>query len=313
MMNELVDFMQRETRGMQEEYDRISKRSLEDPGTAGDEGEENWATLLRNWLPPHYTVVTKGRLVNWKGAASPQVDVIVLRPTYPRRLMAENKKIYLTAGVAAAFECKNTLRGARVDGACETAAAIQKLLERKDGHATEELNGPIIYGLLAHSHSWKGAGSDPLGNVERSLIEGDHRHASHPAECIDIVCVSDLAFWSSHKAAIGLVGVPGDEARYNMVQRVHTVFGKSWPGMFEPTSETHARMTPIGSMLSRLLEKLSFYEPGLAAMARYFQLSGIWGGATLTESRDWPTNTLSEKAIHNLAADGHYAKGWPFD
>jgi hypothetical protein len=35
---------------MAEEYDRIQKRATEDPGTAGDQGEENWATLLRNWL-----------------------------------------------------------------------------------------------------------------------------------------------------------------------------------------------------------------------------------------------------------------------
>jgi len=33
---------------IEEEYNRIRKRAYEDPGTAGDQGEENWAELLRS-------------------------------------------------------------------------------------------------------------------------------------------------------------------------------------------------------------------------------------------------------------------------
>src|SRR5258706_2694249 len=105
--NDLVDFMRTLTREMGDEYDRIQKRSLEDPGTAGDQGEENWATVFKDWLPPDYQVVTKGRLLSENGIAGPQVDIIILYPFYPKKLL--DKKLYLTAGVAAAFECKNTL------------------------------------------------------------------------------------------------------------------------------------------------------------------------------------------------------------
>ncbi len=50
-IHDLVDFMRHVTAEMSYEYARIQRRTGEDPGTAGDQGEENWATLLRDWLP----------------------------------------------------------------------------------------------------------------------------------------------------------------------------------------------------------------------------------------------------------------------
>ena len=72
---------------MAAEYARITARSREDPGTAGDEGEENWAELLRDWLPSTYHVKTKGRILSEVGLSSPQVDVLVLSPAYPPALL----------------------------------------------------------------------------------------------------------------------------------------------------------------------------------------------------------------------------------
>jgi hypothetical protein len=85
--HELHDFMSQLTEDIRSEYERIQKRVFEDPGTAGDEGEENWAELLRKWLPSGYRVVTKGRILGYQGIASPQVDIIVLHPSYPEYLV----------------------------------------------------------------------------------------------------------------------------------------------------------------------------------------------------------------------------------
>lgn len=106
--HELETFLAQDLAEMASEYERISSRSLEDPGTAGDEGEEAWAGLLRDWLPESYQVRVKGRILGADGTAGPQVDIVVLRPGYPQRLL--DKKLYLAGGVAAVFECKNTLR-----------------------------------------------------------------------------------------------------------------------------------------------------------------------------------------------------------
>lgn len=75
--NDLYDFVLSATREMSEEYHRIQKRATE---------EENCATLFRDWLPPTFQM-TKGRFLDYDGTASTQVDILVLKPEYPRKLL----------------------------------------------------------------------------------------------------------------------------------------------------------------------------------------------------------------------------------
>ena len=68
--HDLYDFMAQISGEKSAEYQRIRKRATEDSGTAGDQGEENWAELLRDWLPPTYQVVTKGSMWGGRSRAS---------------------------------------------------------------------------------------------------------------------------------------------------------------------------------------------------------------------------------------------------
>src|SRR4051812_5214816 len=92
--HDIHDFVRKTQEDLQAEYVRIQKRATEDPGTAGDQGEENWATLLRQWLPRYFQVVTKGRILCDNGYASPQIDVLVLYPSYPGMLL--DKKLFIS-------------------------------------------------------------------------------------------------------------------------------------------------------------------------------------------------------------------------
>src|SRR5687767_6920960 len=121
--HEFFDFMASVKTSMEREYKQINKRVLEDPGTAGDQVEENWAEFLRGWLPANYPVVTKGRVLNHRGDASPQVDILVLQPNYPMHL--RNQKHYFAGGVIAVFECKLTLKATHLKDAFETAKFIK--------------------------------------------------------------------------------------------------------------------------------------------------------------------------------------------
>ncbi len=59
-------------RNIAQEYDRIQIRVREDLGTAGDQAEENWCSLLKNWLPANYPGVTKGRVISCESNVSPK-------------------------------------------------------------------------------------------------------------------------------------------------------------------------------------------------------------------------------------------------
>ena len=44
--HDLVTLMAQVSQRIQSEYVRVRARATEDPGTAGDQGEENWADVL---------------------------------------------------------------------------------------------------------------------------------------------------------------------------------------------------------------------------------------------------------------------------
>jgi hypothetical protein len=294
--NDLHTFITGVNWEMATEYERIRRRALEDPGTAGDQGEENWATLLREWLPPYLQIVTKGRILNARGQAGPQVDVLVLSPAYPKRLL--DKKLYLAGGVEAAFECKITLEARHIEKAAENAAKIRRLLSKRRGTPYKELNSPLIYGLLAHSHYWKGAASTPIDNVTDKLWESDRNHAAHPREMLDLLCVADLAAWAVRKVT-GEGFLPGQTAGYATTEEPYAETTLSWsaPQVDPPFSRTvldFHRMegqTPIGSMLTDLLARLAWRHPSIKDMATFFfsaQLRGQGGGYV----RRWPYDEI---------------------
>jgi hypothetical protein len=199
MNHDLHTYMSQMGLWLESEYTRIRKSAKADPGTAGDEGEENWAQLLREWLPRTYRVVTKGQLLSAEGGLSPRVDVIVLKPSYPPYL--ENRKKYLLGGVAAAFECKLTLRRAHVPATFKRIAAIKRMESAQIGTPYRELMSQPICGLLAHSSEWGAARakSARMEAVSAEIDEADKIHVKHPREMTDLVCIADLASWGASK------------------------------------------------------------------------------------------------------------------
>lgn len=307
--NDLVDFMNSATKQMEEEYVRIQKRATEDPGTAGDQGEENWATLLRSWLPPTFQIVTKGRILSSMGIASPQVDVIVLRPEYPKQLL--DKKLYLAGGVLAAFECKLTLKSEHIPKFFLNSIAIKSSIEVRYGTPYKELHCPIIYGLLAHSHSWKRKKSTPIENIENNLIDTDSLLIKHPLNMPDVFCVADLGCWSSHKMVFfgpsqvpdwtSLAAIHGENGSARTAYVGHTI-------KMENQAET---FTPIGSLINSLLHKLAMEHKALRQLARYFTMSSI-GGSGQGQMRPWDSSIYSDKIRRNVE-QGRLVSGEPWN
>lgn len=196
-IHDLHDFVRQSQQLIEEEYKRIQKHAKEDPGTAGDQGEENWRQILEQWLPPYFSVVTKGKILFASGYRSPQVDVLILRPSYPPIL--KNRKDFLAEGVAAAFECKTTLKAHHIREAIETCNEIKKAEPLRFGSPFKELCSDIVYGVLAHSHSWKNPMSQPADNISKALLEEDLKIVQSPKHSLDVLCVADLGLWHTFR------------------------------------------------------------------------------------------------------------------
>lgn len=158
--HDLSEYLEEINLSLVQDYKQIQKRVIEDPGTAGDQVEETWAGVLRHWLPSHYHVVTKGRIIGADGGASPQLDVIVLWPNYPPFLL--KKKLFMASGVAAAFECKLTMRKRQLRKLFETAVILSNQTEKEHGdrkrvlkrknknYAYEEFHRLFEYGHISN-------------------------------------------------------------------------------------------------------------------------------------------------------------------
>lgn len=303
--HDLYDFMLQISEEMSSEYDRIQKRATEDPGTAGDQGEENWAELLRDWLPRNYEVVTKGRIISQEGDTSPQIDVLVLKSSYPKKML--NKKLYLAAGVAAAFECKTTLKASHIADALKTCVKIKSFYPARIGTPFKELHSPLVYGLLAHSYSWKEEKSTPEENIKQKLIESDADFVDHPRQQLDILCVADLAAWTlSTITFIGSYQTPNWSPMASNGSLATAYVGHTYTYEQQVT-----QFTPVGVLISYLLQKLAWENPSFRDLADYYRITNI-AGSGAGNMRKWPTSIYSSE-IRSRVETGELSNGKSWD
>lgn len=307
--HDLYDFMRQISDEMSAEYNRIQMRATEDPGTAGDQGEENWAELLRDWLPRTYEVVTKGRIISQESVTSSQIDVLVIKGSYPKKLL--NKKLYLAAGVAAAFECKTTLNSSHIVKALENCTKIKSLYPERTGTPYKELHSPLVYGLLAHSHAWKGEKSTPEQNIQRKLHEADSLSVFHTRAQLDLLCVADLAAWTSSKMTfIGPRQVP-DWSTLAPVYGPKGSATSAYAGHTRAIKKQVEQLTPIGVLISYLSQKLAWEDLSLRDLADYYRMTNIAGSAE-GYMRVWSSSIYSDEVRPRLEA-GMLSSGKSWD
>jgi hypothetical protein len=297
---------------IQSDYDAIRLHASADPGTAGDSAEASWVSVLKDWLPPSFRVETKGRIIGPNGELSDQVDIVVLKPSYPPKLA--EKKIWLAAGIAAVFECKLTLKHEHVQRTFDSCVKLKRLFVPRLGTPYSELHAPAFFGLLAHSHNWK---TSPSELLENKILEAE-KSVSHPRELVDFICVADVGCWSTHI----IVGITQRELQplliLSLIEQpnfIHTlqnlpILGMQtvYVGPVKTTNGSSFNPDPVGALIFSLLDKLAWLHPELRDIAAYFQSVGV-DGSRGGKLRFWPVSLLSE----SLQLDIHSGKLQDYD
>ena len=303
--HDLTDFIISASEEIQREYGRISRRTKEDPGTAGDQGEENWATLLRQWLPNSYHIVTKGRILSAQGIAGPQVDVLVLHPAYPKIL--QDKKHYLADGVIAVFECKTTLRKQHIRKALENGKFIKQLIVERKGTPYKELHAGLLFGILAHSHA---LGNDSEKALEKLMVTLSSVHEElidRPRQALDVACIADLGtFTYSRTSLLPLANMGWDEGVRN--------FGRSRPVTtvyFEHSERVRQYkpgFTSVGVLLTFLLHQFAWEDGSLRRIAKYF--NEVIPNSGRGAERIWGEEVFSEDVQSKLLSTPYSDEPW---
>ncbi|HWK06837.1 MAG TPA: DUF6602 domain-containing protein [Puia sp.] len=266
--NDLIDFFNSASNDISNEYSRIRKKAKEDPGTAGDQGEENWASLLKQWLPKTFHIVTKGRIINSNGETSPQVDVVVLKPEYPYGLL--NKKLYLADAVLAAFECKLTLKATDLTKFYSNSVKIRSLLSHNlKPTIYDEIQSPIFYGLLAHSHIWK-KDKNVINKIANKIHENDTSILTHPIQMPDLICIADTACWVSTKNPLPQLSIK-KALRKDFQKIIMTSYMCEQYKYRDNQFNANNNVKPIATAIKGIISKLSKEHSGLKSIAKYFR------------------------------------------
>jgi hypothetical protein len=298
--HDLADYLEEVNFSLKNDYDTIRKRVQEDPGTAGDQAEETWAAVLRNWLPKHYHVVTKGRIIGASGEASPQIDILVLWPSYPPFLM--NKKMYLASGIAAAFECKLTLRLSHLRKIFENSVRLSEITEKeyKDrkieasakraNFSYKEYHRVFEYGVLSHSFE-EDPTMEAAQKITNKLNQLDNELVKHPNQMIDLICIQTLGSWVSERSAVSDF-IRLDQTHDRIVQdgylphprtHYHSLTAHSWG----EGTDHRANFSPLGSFIARLYRKLSRVDNSLLPLANFFTTTLSTGAGGGGPARVW--------------------------
>jgi hypothetical protein len=190
-------------------YDRAHRIAREkDPNHAGHIGEATWSSMLTTW-GPGWPVVTRKYIVG-PGGETNEVDIIVLKPDYPRALWEESS--VLVSGVAAAFSSKLTLKPEHIDEAIGQKKAILHAAGRSASGVRESVSGPFPFGLLAHG------AAEPLRKApdfpgalqdlyERRAHDQAEPLVTSPREELDGILVANRGFVSMMRTSVVFEGV----------------------------------------------------------------------------------------------------------
>ncbi|CAL9533312.1 hypothetical protein SUDANB105_04065 [Streptomyces sp. enrichment culture] len=252
-------FMSQMTHEISSEYARLQARAKEDPGTAGSQGEETWAQLLRRWTPSGYHVVPGGRIIDTDGNTSPQVDILILHPSYPPGLLGI--KHYLAPAVVAAFECKLTLTRAHIKKSSICAALLEDMMTR-EGRPP----GEFFYGVLAHSHAWNQR-SNPAFRVQQALSDYGEEFTKRPGQCIDALCVANLGAWLANVATVL------SQVELTHMGPLDSLHPKGAPNLPKPDSPPE----PITRTIAHLLNRIGDDQNGVDRVAGYLRKIGSIG------------------------------------
>lgn len=298
----VLDSIRRE---IEDDYNRIQLNAIKDPGSAGDKGEEIWKIFLESWLPTEFKIVTKGNIILKNGEISPQIDILVINPSYPPKLL--EKKIYYIDGVVAAFECKLTLKSKHIANALRTSKILKENSLKKEGTPYSELNSNIIYGLLAQSHSWKNKNSTPVRNIENNLIKNDKKFIFHPREMIDVICVADLATWVASKIS---VIIPKNQFIQNLPSILSTGYVQ-FSNEIIKTNGMKQNINPLCSLLYFLTKKLAKNFVSLRCILNiYNSINFLDDGHGQT--RIWDSNEVFSQELKSKIKNGqaHSSDAW---
>jgi hypothetical protein len=148
----------------------------------------------------------------------------------------------------------------------KNSAALRAIQRSRD----ESTKNKIIFGLLAHSHSWSKPASRPVDNITSNLHAAT-KLVQRPSELIDLLCVADIGTWTLLKFPIR-----SDDGYELLGYEGQLQLATTYLGPLDPRINTYMAH-PLGNMATYLLRRMSRVDKDLVDIAGYFDGAGLFG------------------------------------
>ncbi|MFI1236825.1 DUF6602 domain-containing protein [Nocardia salmonicida] len=262
---------------MQSDFEEAHAAAAKSSGVqrSGHHGEEIWGRFLRAWLPPQYEIGYRKYLLLEREAEdgtniSGETDIVVFHPTYPTALRERHE--VLLSGVVAAFSSKLTLDREGIEEAVKEAAKVRRTARLRASDLHSKLLAPFLYGVLAHTHSWKSAASKPIATTTSALAQLDAEHCKEPREALDLLCVADLNCWSKMMQIVSpleMAILSPSDPQSGQIQYSFFKIGRDESA----TDASSLALPPVALLIGLLYQKLSYYDDALSALADGFRVT----------------------------------------
>jgi len=134
-------------------------------------------------------------------------------------------------------------------------------------------------------------------NIEQALNKADAAHVSHPRLQLDLLCVADLAAWtSSMMTFIGPSQVPD-------WSQMAPMYGQTGAAVSDYVGHTRSNelqvehFTPTGVLISHLSQKLAWENPSFRDLADYYRRTNI-GALARGTCGSGPVRSTVKKFVH---------------
>lgn len=153
----------------------------------GNASEADWIAFLQTYLPKRYAV-TKGRVIDYTGRQSEQIDIIIYDAQYTHIVFnsASNEPLVTAESVYAAIEVKPTLDAYTIPYAGKKGESVRKLestsapIKHAGGfYPPKELHN-ILTGLFTTKSGWSASNTQSKALEYMMKLDGQ--------KSLDIIC-----------------------------------------------------------------------------------------------------------------------------
>jgi hypothetical protein len=130
--------------------------------------------------------------------------------------------------------------------------------------------GPFPVGLLSHSHTWAGERHVATEQVSLDWWTFDRENATHPRETLALLCVADLAAWSTLPI---VYEKPKDVAKFVEATPAQVATGATAIYQFR----AHPPPAPVGVLIANLFAVLARKDAALRPMSEGLLLTRSLG------------------------------------